>query len=45
MVASETSKEAVWFCKFLSAHEVILGMNKLIILYCDNMAAIENTKD
>ncbi|KAL5561856.1 hypothetical protein UlMin_031603 [Ulmus minor] len=45
VVASEASKEVVWLRKFLSGLEVIPGMNKPITLYCDNTAAIANTKD
>ena len=45
MATSEASKEVVWLRKFLSGLEVILGMDKPITLYCDNTAAIANTKD
>lgn len=45
VAASEASKEAVWLRKFLMSLEVIPGMDKPITLYCDNTAAIANTKD
>ena len=41
----EASKEAVWLHKFLSALEVILGMDRMITLYYDTTAAITNTKN
>ncbi|KAL5551356.1 hypothetical protein UlMin_001532 [Ulmus minor] len=45
VAASEASKEVVWLQKFLSGLEVIPGMDRPITLYCDNTAAIANTKD
>ena len=45
MAAIETSKEAVWLHKFLSALEVIPGMDMPITLYCDTKIAISNIKD
>ena len=36
----EASKEVVWLCKFLSALDIIPGMDKP--LYCDNTMAISN---
>ena len=45
VATSEASKEVVWLHKFLSGLEVILGMDRSITLYYDNMAAIANTKD
>ena len=44
-VASVASMEAVCLCKLLSALKVILEMDRLFILYFDNMATITNTKD
>ena len=45
MVTGEASKEVFWLHKFLSALEVIPGMNRLIKLYFDNTPTIINTKD
>ena len=45
VAAAEASKEAVWLRKFLGDLEVIPGIDKPITLYCDNSAAIANTKE
>ena len=45
MAASEASKEVVWLQKFLSGLKVIPSMDRPITLYCDNTAAIADTKD
>ena len=45
VAASEASKEAVWLRRFLGDLEVVPGMDKAIVLYCDNSAAVANTKD
>ena len=45
VAASEASKEAVWLRRFLSDLEVVPGMDKAMVLYCDNSAAVANTKD
>tara|TARA_R110002060_G_scaffold20224_2_gene27517 strand:+ start:187 stop:972 length:786 start_codon:yes stop_codon:yes gene_type:complete len=44
VAASEASKEIVWLKKFLSDLEVVPS-DKAIALYCDNNAAIANTKE
>ena len=45
VAVNEASKETIWLRKSFSAIEVIPCMNMPIILYCDNMIAIANTKD
>ena len=45
VAASEASKEAVWLHRFLGDLEVVLDMDKVMVLYCDNSAAVANTKD
>ena len=45
VAAAEAAKEAVWLRKFFTDLEVIPGMDKAITLYCDNSAAIANTKE
>ena len=45
VAASEATKEVIWLQKFLRDLEVIPGMDKAITLYCDNSAAIANTKE
>ena len=45
VAAAEATKEAVWLRKFFTDLEVIPGMDKAITLYCDNSAAIANTKE
>ena len=45
MAAAEAAKEAVWLRKFFTDLEVIPGMDKAITLYCNNSAAIANTKE
>jgi len=45
VAASDASKEAVWLRKFLMDLEVVPGVDKPLRLYCDNSAAIANTKE
>ena len=45
VAASDASKEAVWLRKFLADLEVIPNMDRPMTLYCDNSAAIANTKE
>jgi len=45
VAASEATKEAIWLQKFLKDLEVVPEMDKAITLYCDNSAAISNTKE
>ena len=45
VAASEASKEAVWLRRFLSDLEVVPSMDKAMVLYYDNSAAVANTKD
>ena len=45
IAASEAAKEAVWLKNFLSDMEVILNMDKPIILYCDNSGAVVNSRE
>ncbi|KAK8283630.1 hypothetical protein V6Z12_D08G107900 [Gossypium hirsutum] len=45
VVASKSTKEAIWLRKFLTDLEVIISMEKAITLYCDNSAVIANTKE
>ena len=45
VAASEATKEATWLQKFLRDLEVVPEMDKAITLYCDNSAAIANTKE
>ena len=40
----KASKEAIWLCKFFEDLDVISGDDKAITLYCDNSAAVANTK-
>ena len=42
---SEAAKEAVWLRKSLADLEVILDIDKLLILYCDNSGAMTNSKE
>ncbi|KAA0038897.1 gag/pol protein [Cucumis melo var. makuwa] len=42
IVACEAAKEVVWLKKFLHDLEIVLNMNLLITLYCDNSGAIAN---
>ena len=43
--AIEATKEAISYLKFLSTFEDILGIDRLVTLYCVNTVDIMNTKD
>lgn len=43
--ACEASKEAVWLIKFYTDLEVIPGVEKPLVLYCENSGAVENSKE
>ena len=45
VAASETAKEEVWLCKFLSDLEVVPNMDKPLTLFCDNSGAVANSKE
>ena len=45
VAACEAAKEAAWLKKFLSELEVVLEMDKPIVLYCDNSGAVANSKE
>ena len=45
VATSDASKEAVWLHKFLMDLEKIPSVEKPLRLYCDNSAAIANTKE
>ncbi|XP_057790422.1 secreted RxLR effector protein 161-like [Salvia miltiorrhiza] len=45
VAACEAAKEAVWLRNFLAEIDVIPSLPKCITIYCDNEAAIMNTKD
>ncbi|KAA3457168.1 bromodomain-containing protein [Gossypium australe] len=45
VAASKATKEVMLLQKFVTDLEVVLGMKKAITLYCDNSAAIANTKE
>ena len=45
IAACEATKEAVWLKKFITDLEVVLNMDKPIVLYCDNSGAVANSKE
>ena len=45
VAASEAAKEAVWLRKFFADLEVIPDAEKAMTLFCDNEAAIANSKE
>ena len=45
VAASEAAKEAVWLRNFLMDLDVIPGLPKIIIIYCDNSGAVANSKE
>ncbi|KAG8500925.1 hypothetical protein CXB51_003034 [Gossypium anomalum] len=45
VATSKVTKESIWLRKFLTELKFIPGMEKVITLYCDNIAAITNTKE
>ncbi|KAL8099710.1 hypothetical protein AgCh_032098 [Apium graveolens] len=45
VAASETAKEAIWFRKFLLDLDVVPNLPRQIMIYCDNIGAVENTKE
>lgn len=45
VAASEASKEAVWFKNYLMDLDVVPGLPKSIIVYCDNSGAVANSKE
>ncbi|PKU86380.1 Retrovirus-related Pol polyprotein from transposon TNT 1-94 [Dendrobium catenatum] len=45
VAAAEAAKEAVWLRNFLIELEVVPNLEKPLTLFCDNSAAISNTKE
>ncbi|KAM6551247.1 hypothetical protein CsatB_001055 [Cannabis sativa] len=45
IVAAEAAKELVWLRKFFSGLGVVPGMEKPLVLLCDNTRAIANSKE
>ena len=45
VAASEAAKEAVWFKNYLMDLDVVPGLPKSIIVYCDNSGAVANSKE
>ena len=45
IAACEAAKESVWLKKFYNDLEVVLGVDKPMELYCDNSAAVANSKE
>ena len=45
IAASEAAKEAIWMRKFVSELGVVPRIEEPIVLYCDNNAAIAQSKE
>ena len=45
IAACKAAKEAVWLRKFFTDLEVVLDMDKPLVLYCDNSGAVANSKE
>ena len=45
IAASKVAKEAIWLKNFLSDLEVVPNMDKPIILSCDNIGTVANSKE
>ena len=41
----EAAKEAVWLKKFYTDLEVIPGVEKPLVMYCENSGAVANSKE
>ena len=45
IAAYEAAEESVWLKKFYTDLEVVLNMEKPLVLYCDNSGAMANSKE
>ena len=45
IAACEVAKESIWLKKFYTDLEVVLNMEKPLVLYCDNSGAVTNSKE
>ena len=45
IVACEVAKESVWLKRFYTSLEVVLNMEKPLVLYYDNSGAVANSKE
>ena len=45
IAACEVGKELVWFKNFYTDREVVPNMEKPLVFYCDNSAALANSKE